>query len=75
MFRPGLIQPLHGIKSKTKAYRILYTLTAPILPLLKGLFPNNVTSTEQVGRAMLRVAKSGYPKSILETKDINSLSA
>jgi uncharacterized protein YbjT (DUF2867 family) len=75
MFRPGLIQPLHGIKSKTKAYRILYTLTGPILPLLKGLFPNNVTTTEQVGRAMLKVAKSGYPKFILETRDINSLSA
>jgi uncharacterized protein YbjT (DUF2867 family) len=75
MFRPGLIQPLHGIKSKTKAYRILYTLTAPILPLLKALFPNNVTTTEQVGRAMLKVTKSGYPRSILEVKDINSLSA
>ena len=74
MFRPGMIQPLHGIKSKTKAYRVLYTLTGPILPLLKKLFPNNVTTTEQVGRAMLRVAQSGYPKSILEAKDINSVS-
>ena len=74
MFRPGMIQPLHGIKSKTKAYRVLYTLTGPILPLLKRLFPNNVTTTEQVGRAMLRVAQSGYPKSILEAKDINSVS-
>jgi len=75
MFRPGLIQPMHGIQSKTKAYRLLYSLTGPILPLLKRLFPNNVTTTEQVGRAMLKVAKSGYPKPVLEAKDINSLSA
>ena len=75
MFRPGLIQPMHGIQSKTKAYRALYSLTGPILPLVKALFPNNVTTTEQVGRAMLKVAKSGYPKAILEAKPINRLSA
>jgi uncharacterized protein YbjT (DUF2867 family) len=75
MFRPGMIQPMHGIQSKTKLYRVIYTMTGPILPLLKKLFPNNVTTTEQMGRAMLKVTKFGYPKAVLETKDINSLSA
>src|SRR6476469_6135666 len=37
MFRPGLIQPLHGIRSKTRSYRVFYTLSAPVLPLLKRL--------------------------------------
>ena len=72
MFRPGFIQPLHGIKSKTKLYRIFYAVTAPIFPLLKR-FPKYVTTTEQLGRAMLEVARHGYPKPILESADINRL--
>jgi uncharacterized protein YbjT (DUF2867 family) len=73
MFRPGVIQPLHGIVSKTSSYRILYTLMAPLLPLLKATLPRYVTTTEQVGRAMLRVARDGAPKRILESVDINAL--
>jgi len=73
MFRPGVIQPLHGITSKTKSYRILYSVTAPVLPLLKAILPNYITTTEQVGRAMIKVAKDGYPKVVLENKDINSV--
>jgi uncharacterized protein YbjT (DUF2867 family) len=72
MFRPGGIQPLHGITSKTKSYRILYALTRPLLPLLT-LFPKYMTTTEKLGRAMLEVARHGYPKQILESADINSV--
>jgi uncharacterized protein YbjT (DUF2867 family) len=71
MFRPGVIQPLHGIKSRTTLYRVLYIITAPFLPLLKRLFPGSMTTTETIGRAMLAVARHGAPKTILETKDIN----
>jgi uncharacterized protein YbjT (DUF2867 family) len=73
MFRPGVIQPLHGIRSKTKLYQTFYTVLNPILPLLKSAFPQYITTTEQLGRAMLRVAKQGFSKPILETKDINNL--
>ena len=73
LFRPAAIVPLHGIRSKTGSYRILYALARPILPILKPLFPNAVTTTEQVGRAMLTVARNGYPTPVLETRDINSL--
>jgi len=73
MFRPAVIQPLHGITSKTKAYRVLYAVTRPLLPLLKALFPRYVTTTEQVGRAMIKAARQGAPKPILESQDINSL--
>jgi uncharacterized protein YbjT (DUF2867 family) len=73
MFRPGLIQPLHGIKSKTVLYRILYLLMGPFIPLLKSLFLKTVTTTEQVGRAMIRIAKQGAPKRLLENIDINAL--
>lgn len=75
MFRPGYIQPLHGIVSKTKLYRVGYTVMGPLYPVVKALFPKYVTTTEQVGRAMLRVAQQGAPKSVLENPDINALAA
>jgi hypothetical protein len=73
MFRPGAIQPMHGIRSKTKLYQTFYTVLGPILPLLKSAFPKYITTTEQLGRAMLRVAKQGYPRPVLENKDIDAL--
>jgi hypothetical protein len=73
MFRPGLIVPLHGIKSSTTIYRISYTLMAPLLPFLNSAFPKFVTTTEKVGRAMLVAARRGAPKRVLETADINQL--
>jgi uncharacterized protein YbjT (DUF2867 family) len=72
-FRPALIVPLHGIQSRTKLYRVSYKVTAPILPLLRQLFPKYVTTTEQIGRAMLNAAKHGAPNAILENADINRL--
>jgi hypothetical protein len=71
MFRPGVIQPLHGIQSRTSGYRIFYFVTKPLLPIIRRLFPQYVTTTELLGRAMIRVAQSGYPKRVLETRDIN----
>jgi uncharacterized protein YbjT (DUF2867 family) len=73
MFRPAVIVPLHGIKSRTMLYRVPYAVLGPILPLLKRLFPKYVTTTEKLGRAMLIAAKRGAPKTILENSDINKL--
>lgn len=73
MFRPGVIVPLHGIKSKTTLYRVIYAAAGPLLPWLHKRFPKQVTTTEQVGRAMLKVAKEGAPKSVLESSDINKI--
>lgn len=73
LFRPGVIQPLHGITSRTPLYRILYRVLGPFLPLLKAVFPNSLTTTEQLGRAMIRAGLFGAPKAVLETRDINRL--
>jgi len=73
MFRPALIVPLHGIKSKTKVYRIFYAVTGPVLPLLYKIAPKYVTTTEQVGRAMIKVSREGWPKRVLENSDINTV--
>jgi uncharacterized protein YbjT (DUF2867 family) len=73
MFRPGVIEPLHGVRSKTPAYRIGYALVGPLLPLLRRAFPNAILTTEQIGLAMLSVAKHGVQKRILESKDIRAV--
>jgi len=73
MFRPAYIQPLHGIRTKTRWYRAMYAALGPLYPLWRLLFPKYVTTTECVGRAMLAVAKRGAPRAVLENRDINSV--
>lgn len=73
MFRPGYIQPVHGAKSKTRLYRALYAVSSPFFPVLKALFPAQMTTNETVALAMLEAAKHGAPKKKLEPPDINEL--
>ncbi len=75
MFRPGAIIPLHGIRSRTRWYNMLYAIATPLYPVLRRFFPGAVTTTEQVGKAMIAVARGGYSKRVLETPDINSVSS
>jgi uncharacterized protein YbjT (DUF2867 family) len=69
-FRPGIIQPMHGARSKTRWYNAGYTVLAPLIPLLERMAPAYVTTTDRVGRAMLRVARVGFPRHILENADL-----
>jgi uncharacterized protein YbjT (DUF2867 family) len=73
MFRPAGIQPLHGIRSKTGWVQAIYVATSPLLSLLNRVAPKYMTTTEQVGRAMIKVARDGFPKPVLESEDISSL--
>jgi uncharacterized protein YbjT (DUF2867 family) len=76
MLRPGAIQPLHGATSKTKLYRIMYVVMMPLWPLwpiLRLFFPRAITTTEQIGRAMIKLVRDGAPKQTLEAADINEL--
>jgi uncharacterized protein YbjT (DUF2867 family) len=73
MFRPAGIQPLHGVRSKTPWVQAIYAVTAPLLSLLNRTSPQYMTTTEQVGRAMIKVARDGYPKPVLESEDINGI--
>ncbi len=70
MFRPGFIEPMDGIESKTPMYRVFYKVLGPVLPLLRRMLPNQVLSTRAIGRAMLVVARQGYEKRVLEPRDI-----
>jgi uncharacterized protein YbjT (DUF2867 family) len=73
IFRPGFIQPLHGERSKTTLYSVFYALSKPVTPLLRFALPNFILTTEEIGRAMLAVAKRGAPKRILESRDIRAV--
>ena len=72
MFRPGYIQPLKGVGRRQASTRV-YSVIGPLYPVLRRLFPKYVTTTENIGRAMIQAAAVGYPKRILETDDINRL--
>lgn len=72
IFRPGFIQPLDGIRSRTAFYNTLYTLLRPLVPLFRLAMPNQFLTTRQVGQAMLNVARHGYKTRILEVKDIRA---
>ncbi len=75
LFRPAIIQPLDGIQSKTKSYRLFYKIMNPILPLIKRLSPHSILTTSSIGVAMLNAVRSGYPTHILEVKDIAQLAS
>ncbi|WP_213955678.1 epimerase [Variovorax sp. dw_954] len=75
MFRPGIIQPLHGVRSKTPLYQGIYNLTGPLFRVFGAVAPNSVTTSEKVGRAMLAVARRGAPSPFVEMADINRLGA
>jgi len=72
MFRPAFIQPQHGIRSKTRLYQAVYSATAPLLPLLRRAFPRYVTTTDEIARAMITVARHGWRSPVLENRDINA---
>ena len=72
VFRPAMIRPLHGIRSRTRLYNVLYPLMWPFMQIARVVAPGTVTSTERVGRAMLHVARDGYAQRILTNRDINA---
>jgi uncharacterized protein YbjT (DUF2867 family) len=73
MFRPAGIQPLHGVRSKTAWVQAVYAVSGPLLTLLHRVAPQYMTTSQQLGHAMIRVARDGYPKRVLESEDINGV--
>jgi uncharacterized protein YbjT (DUF2867 family) len=73
MFRPAAIQPLYGVRSKTAWVHATYIATAPLWALLNRIAPAYATTTEKVGRAMIKVVRDGYLKPVLESEDINAV--
>jgi len=70
MFRPGAIIPQHGIRSSTPLYNAAYVVLKPLFPLLRRISPTSVTTSDQFSRAMIAVARDGFPTPIVEMRDI-----
>jgi uncharacterized protein YbjT (DUF2867 family) len=75
LFRPGYVQPMKGVRSRTRIYNLAYTVLGPLYPLLRRLGPGVVTTTEKLGLAMIRVVRDGASQKVLENRDINELAA
>jgi len=68
--RPGFIQPTHGVRSKTRFVNAIYTALGPVFPALERVAPRYFTTTDRLSRAMLQVARVGFPRHILENADL-----
>jgi len=66
MFRPGFMKASSGQKN-VKSY---YKFFAWLYPIGRALYPAGFSTLQEVGRAMINAARKGYPKQILEVKDI-----
>lgn len=75
MVRLGALRAMHGEVSKTRWTRIAYSVFRPLMPLLWAVAPGVVISTEELGRAMIRIARQGGPKRVLENRDLRALGA
>ena len=73
MFRIGALRAMHGEISKTRWTRILYNVSRPLWPLLQMIAPGTMITTEELGRAMIHVARAGAPKRVLENRDLRTL--
>jgi hypothetical protein len=74
--RPGFIRPGPGIRSRTRGYQAVIVLLTPLFPLFPffvRVFPFLFTTSEILGRAMLRVVEGRTEQFILESTDINRI--
>ena len=75
MFRIGALRAMHGEVSKTRWTRALYSVSRPLWPLVQLLAPGTMITTTELGRAMIRVARDGAPKRVLENRDLRTLAS
>ncbi|MGB7137288.1 MAG: NAD-dependent epimerase/dehydratase family protein [Acidobacteriaceae bacterium] len=68
-FRPGFMRATPGQQNLPFFYRLI----GPLYPVVRVVLPNQVSTLSDVGRAMIRCVLDGYPRPILEIRDINAL--
>jgi nucleoside-diphosphate-sugar epimerase len=71
MFRPGMILPEKGVKSRTFLYQFFYVILRPFFPLFK--LSKNVTTSSKLGKAMIRLITKEYPSVYIENRDVNEI--
>ncbi|MDO5290751.1 MAG: hypothetical protein Q4F13_14130, partial [Pseudomonadota bacterium] len=70
IFRPSFIMAEKGIRSKTPAYAAMYSIMRPLMRVLGGIFPIPMLSTEDIGKAMLNIARLGESALLLDNRAI-----
>ena len=75
ILRPGFIRPRPGSPSKTWWYKAFYQISVPLYPLLRRVWPSSVTTSENIGRAMITLAADtpDLPGRVLRSDKINEL--
>ena len=69
MFRPGFMKATPGQKNLKSFYKYL----AWLYPVGRLIYPAGFCTLKEVGLAMINAAVKGYPKKVLEVKDIVDL--
>jgi hypothetical protein len=73
-FRPGMIRSMNQEQSKTKLYRVIYNTVGRVLvPLAHKLFPNSISTTEEIGQGFLELSRHGSDKKVLYNADMTAL--
>lgn len=73
VIRPGYIQPMNGETSRTRLYRVMYRFVRVLYPVLRAVFPKYVSTTENIGRAMIGLARHGASERILTSPAFNAI--
>lgn len=75
MVRLAMLRAMHDEVSKTRWTRISYAVFRPLLPLIRAIAPGAVITSEELGRAMIRIARQGAAAQVLEPRDLRALGA
>ncbi len=73
MIRLAMLRPMHGEHPRMRGGRFMAAVLSPVYRLVHWIWPSGVITSEELGRAMLRVAKQGAPKRVLENADLVAL--
>ena len=72
-FRPGFIYPSRGEKPKSKLVANSISVLKYLFPVFKFVFPKHVTSTKNIGKAMIHVTLTPSELKHLRSHDIDRL--
>jgi uncharacterized protein YbjT (DUF2867 family) len=71
--RPGFIQAVGDIQSKTRLYAIGYRVVGWLYPVLRRVFPKYVIRSDELAQAMIELASQRPEKRIWESADLRTL--
>jgi uncharacterized protein YbjT (DUF2867 family) len=71
--RPGFIQAVGGVRSKTPLYAALYRVSGWLYPVVRRIAPNYAIRSDELAAAMIEVSRRRPDKRILESADLRAL--